>query len=231
MAIKTSIMVAQKDQFQLPCRYGLESFVDIFGVLIEYYTLNQTDYIVGTVLRSSCRRSISNPKSYNTYAFAVTNDVYCKYYTYDSLEYEVPTLYHEQDCWVYGTGGIPANVNNSVQNYWFYLLANGGSQNDVTVIGIGLYDASRIAYRNMVYYFTLADSLNNMRQYSITNATALFGECSNQLFQVINAWAAVGVGTGENSCISTSIGGPTYLYSGVMCNYKMPSHFRINHVE
>jgi bacillolysin len=194
----------------------MESFADIFGIMIEYFTLGQTDYIVGTNLSDYYKRSIQNPKTYDAYvAGSAQNDENCKYELSNYVTYEYPTYWHEAGCWIYGTGSLPAHINNSVQNYWFYLLANGGTQNNVTVTGIGLYNASRIAYHNMAYYFTLGDSFEDMRQASIESACLIFGPGSNEIAQVMNAWDAVGVeAQGPEFGLSAYIEGPQYICSG-----------------
>ena len=183
-----------------------ESFADIFAEVIEYYTLGQNDWVVGTNMRASARRSLANPKAYLSYYFAVSLDNTCKYFIVDSAAFENPVIYGDS-CWIPGPGSLPSHINNSVQNYWFYLLANGGISNGITVSGIGIQKAARIAYRNMVYYFTNGSTFNDMRQASETNAITLFGECSEEFQQVRNAWAAVGVGTPAVPCLSASISG------------------------
>ncbi|NIW45715.1 MAG: hypothetical protein GWN30_13480, partial [Gammaproteobacteria bacterium] len=52
-------------------------------------------------------------------------------------------------------GGV--HTNSGVQNYWFYLLSEGGSGvNDngdaYFVTGIGIEEAAQIAYRNLTVY-------------------------------------------------------------------------------
>ena len=189
-----------------------ESFADIFGIIVEYYTTG-TDYVVGSDLLSYFRRSIQNPRSYPIYGCNWENDANCVYQisNLDSVT-SAPLYYHENPFWVNGYDGH--HINNSVQNYWFYLLLNGGSQLGVNVSGIGINSASRIAYRNMVYYFSMDSDFDDMRQASIVNAAVLYGECSNPYNQVQNAWAAVGVGAAAAPCINTEIIGPSYLLCG-----------------
>lgn len=190
-----------------------ESFADIFAEVIEYYTLGQNDWVVGTNMRASARRSLANPKAYLSYYFAVSLDNACKYFIVDSAAFENPVIYGDS-CWIPGPGSLPSHINNSVQNYWFYLLANGGINNGITVSGIGIQNAARIAYRNMVYYLILGSTFNDMRQASETNAITLFGECSDEFQQVRNAWAAVGVGAAATACLSAYISGPYDLMYG-----------------
>jgi hypothetical protein len=157
-----------------------------------------------------------NPKDYNCYApGSVSNDQNCTYQLSDYTTHVFPKYRGETNCWLGTSGGFAAHVDCAVQNYWFYLLANGGTGlNNITVTGIGIEDASKVAYRNMVYYFTLGDDMIDMAQTSITSAQEIFGPCSNKTEQVINAWAAVGVDTPEQvEYLYTTINGPHYICS------------------
>ncbi len=191
-----------------------ESFADIFAIMVEYFTLGTTDYIVGSNVIDNFKRSIQNPTTYQSYSASVYNDINCMTQISNLTGYTVPLYYQQNPYWINGTGSLPAHVNNSVQNYWFYLLANGGSQLGVSVSGISLNSASRIAYRNMAYYLSLGSTFDDMRQASIVSASVLYGECSNEYTQVINAWAAVGVGAAATPCIHTEIIGPESLMCG-----------------
>lgn len=204
----------------------MESFADIFGVMIEYYTTGSTDYIVGTNTLDDYKRSLQNPRGYPGIEItAMTWDGSCKYSVTGSTFHTVPLYWHEPTYWLYtGERGVPAHINCSVQNYWFYLLANGGSQLGVSVTGIGLSSASRIAYRNMVYYLSLGSDFDDMRQASIANAAVLYGECSNEYVQVQNAWAAVNVGAAGTPCINTEIVGPESLMCGEGGYYYANTH-------
>lgn len=98
-------------------------------------------------------------------------------------------------------GGV--HINSGVQNRWFFLLSNGGFQNGANVNGIGIDNAALIAWRTLLYYLGQNSNYNDARNGSINAAIALFGECSNEVMQVRNAWAAVGVGAAANpNCIT-----------------------------
>lgn len=157
-----------------------ESFSDIFGVTIDFlYNPSQANWLLGEVsnLTGSFFRSMENPNIKND------PDTYLGNYWYiDTLDY----------------GGV--HTNSGVQNYWFYLLTNGGSgtndNNDFyNVDGIGLTDAASIAYRNLSVYLTTNSEYADARFYAIQSAIDLFGTCSQQEISTTNAWYAVGVGT------------------------------------
>jgi len=117
-----------------------------------------------------------------------------------------PKLFADPNCyqgqyWYTGTadnGGV--HTNSGVGNYWFYLLTAGGTgTNDIgnsyTVTGIGMLNASKIAFRALTVYFTPSTNYANARSLTIQAAKDLFGACSNEVIQCTNAWYACGVGS------------------------------------
>lgn len=119
-----------------------------------------------------------------------------------------PNLYNQPEqvggtLWYTGTADNgEVHINSGVQNRWFFLLSNGGFQNGVNVNGIGIDNAALIAWRTLLFYLGQYSNYNDARNGSINAATALFGECSNEVIQVRKAWAAVGVGAAANpNCI------------------------------
>lgn len=111
------------------------------------------------------------------------------------------------DFWYFGTadqGGV--HTNSGVQNYWFYLLSDGGTgtndNGDVyNVQGIGIEEAGRITFRSLTMYMTANDGYAEARDNAIQAATDLFGACSPELIAVTNAWYAVGVGDPFNDAV------------------------------
>jgi len=93
-------------------------------------------------------------------------------------------------------GGV--HTNSGVQNYWFYLLSEGGSGvNDngynYNITGIGLTDAAKIAYRNLTVYLVPSSKYEDARLATINSAIDLFGNTSQQFYSILEAWNAVGV--------------------------------------
>ncbi|MFQ5585069.1 MAG: M4 family metallopeptidase, partial [Calditrichia bacterium] len=108
--------------------------------------------------------------------------------------------------WFNVVGCTPSNLNDQcgvhtnsgVQNFWFYLLSEGGSgTNDngdpYNVTGIGTADAAAIAYRNLTVYLTTSSEYADARTGAIAAATDLFGPGSPQVQATMDAWDAVGV--------------------------------------
>ncbi len=93
-------------------------------------------------------------------------------------------------------GGV--HTNSGVQNFWYYLLVEGGSGvNDngdsYSVTGLGFDDARKIAYRNLTVYLTPSSDYFDARLATINSAIDLFGANSPQLQSALDAWYAVGV--------------------------------------
>ena len=175
-----------------------ESFADIFGVAIERDAGGGLDWTVGEDWRTI--RSLQNPRGFGD-----------------------PDTYLGLN-WANTGAGTPDNggvhTNSGVQNRWFFLLSQGGTQNGVAVAGIGFDNAIRVAYRTLTVYLTSTSNYAAARAGSIRAANDLFGTCSAQTRAVTNAWAAVGVGAVANCTpppppITASISGPTSLAQNV----------------
>ncbi|PJA09724.1 MAG: peptidase M4, partial [Flavobacteriales bacterium CG_4_10_14_0_2_um_filter_32_8] len=156
-----------------------ESFSDIFGVAIDFYINPGTaNYLMGDQFAISGIpfRSMSNPNLYGD-----------------------PDTYNGTN-WYTGSGdngGV--HTNSGVQNFWFYLLAEGGSgTNDIgnafNVTSISVTDAASIAYRSLTTYLTANSQYSDARNYAIQSAIDLYGSCSTEEIATTNAWYAVGIG-------------------------------------
>lgn len=150
-----------------------ESFSDIFGEMVESWSEGINDYLVGA--DRGAIRSFINPNAYGD-----------------------PDTYKGTN-WYTGTadnGGV--HTNSGVQNHWFYLLSEGGSgTNDkgesYNVIGITRFKARLIAYRALTEYLTSGSQYIDARYASLRAAWDLYGQCSQEIISVGNAWHAVGV--------------------------------------
>ena len=150
-----------------------ESFSDIFGEMVESWSEGNCDFLVGADRGSI--RSFSNPNAFND-----------------------PDTYLGTN-WYSGTadnGGV--HTNSGVQNFWFYLVSNGGSgTNDLgksyNVTGITRFKARDIAYRSLVNYLTSSSTYIDARAGSLRAAFDLYGACSPEIQAIGDAWHAVGV--------------------------------------
>jgi bacillolysin len=168
-----------------------ESFSDIFGTSIENYALpTNWDWLIGEDIGSALR-SMSNPNAAGD-----------------------PDTYFGNN-WASLTGPDNGGVhtNSGVQNYWYYLMVEGGSgTNDnadaFNVTGIGWDDASAIAFRNLTVYLGPSSDFAEARFYSIQAATDLFGGCTPQVETTTDAWYAVGVGGPYNPTVIADMTAP-----------------------
>ena len=161
-----------------------ESFSDIFGASVEWFAKpNQANWLIGDEVGTAFR-SLANPNAYSK-----------------------PDTY-QGNYWEFGSwdnGGV--HTNSSVQNYWFYLLVNGGSgtndNNDAyNVTGIGQQKAEKIAFRTLTNYLVNSSTFAEARFYSIQSAMDLYGACSPEVTAVAKAWFAVGVGSDYTQGVS-----------------------------
>ncbi len=158
-----------------------ESFSDIFGAAVEFYAegRDKGDWLTGEDVFNEigALRSLKNPKARSD------PDTYLGEYWYNTINTN-------------DNGGV--HTNSGVQNHWYYLLTEGGSgENDdgvsFQVTGIGLDDASAIAYRNLTNYLLPDSRYMDAATYSIQAAKDLFGDNSQQAQSAGAAWEAVGI--------------------------------------
>lgn len=170
-----------------------ESFSDIFGVLVDFYGKSNyamgwgPDYLLADECISGGLRDMSNPNNKNQ------PDTYGGTYWASTSGPD--------------NGGV--HTNSGVQNYWFYLLAEGGSGtndlgNPYCVKGIGRDKAAAIAYRNLTVYLSSGSNYSAARYYSIQSAVDLYGANSNEVAQTTAAWYAVGVGPNYSGTINVA---------------------------
>jgi bacillolysin len=97
--------------------------------------------------------------------------------------------------------------NSGVFNFWFYLLATGGSgTNDIgsnyLVQGITIDKAAKIAYRAETVYMTSTTNFAGARAATIQAAKDLYGVAAIEVGATTNAWFAVGVGANHKATIA-----------------------------
>jgi Zn-dependent metalloprotease/subtilisin-like proprotein convertase family protein len=173
-----------------------ESFSDIFGVTIDFFARPATaNFLIGDqsytpATSGDALRYMNNPNQ------AGDPDTYLGNY-WESTSYD--------------NGGV--HINSGVQNFWYYLLCQGGSgTNDngfaYNVTGIGMTKARMIAYRNNNVYLTSGSQFADAAFYALKSANDLYGTCSPEAIAVKNAWDAVGVyGLQLNANATASVSG------------------------
>lgn len=171
-----------------------ESFSDIFGTAVEFYGKppNQNgNWRIGEDTGFSLR-NMANPNAKGDPDTYGTND---------------PFWINTVGCWPLAQNDLCGlHINSNVQNYWFYLLTNGGSGtnhngDNYRVLGIGMDKAVKIAYRNLTTYLTANSDYEDAKTFAIQSAIDLYGDCplSPEVISTINAWYAVGLGEEYNA--------------------------------
>lgn len=153
-----------------------ESFSDIFAKAVEFDTFGDSaTWQLGKYYREGGARDFSDP----------------------NLKGQPDT--YRGDMWYTGledNGGV--HYNSGVQNFWFYLLCEGGSGiNDhnlsYSVNSIGMEAAVNIAYRNLSEYLGSVSDYLDSRIGSLLATADLYGKHSAVYQEVDRAWDAVGV--------------------------------------
>lgn len=181
-----------------------ESFADIMAMGVETHTYGKADWTIAedVAIGYSNLRSMKNPNASKD-GYQAQPDTYKGTYWIPSTS--TPNADNDQ-------GGV--HYNSGVQNFWFYLLSEGGTgTNDnneqYSVNGIGIDNALQIAYRTLIYYLTPSATFENARQGAIQAARDLYGNNSTEEIAVTNAWHAVGVGNKYANTITIKAKMPT----------------------
>jgi Zn-dependent metalloprotease len=157
-----------------------ESFSDIFGTAIDFQNRGASaNYLIGegVVVGGGALRSMENPGLFGD-----------------------PDTYGGRN-WkpLNGPDNGGVHSNSGVQNFWFYLLVNGGQGvNDIgnkyNVTGIGMAAVEKIAYRNLTVYLGPTSDYQDAATFAVESAEDIYGPCSAEAVATADAWYAVGLG-------------------------------------
>ena len=170
-----------------------ESFSDIMSMAVMQYAYGSCPWTVGSKFTITVpnMRSMSDPN--NSQGAGGISTKGAQPDTYYGLCWSTPN----DPSYQYDAGGV--HTNSGVQNYWFYLLSEGGfgtndNNDSYSVAGIGMDKALQIAFRNLLFYLVPCSTFEDSRNGSIQAAIDLYGRDSQEHQSVMNAWHAVGVG-------------------------------------
>lgn len=164
-----------------------ESFSDIMGVSVKKYVYgNDASWAIGEgqMTYASLMRDMAHPKL-GLDGYTPAPD------TYEGEYWADPQQTDDDD-----NGGV--HTNSGVQNKWYFLLSDGAEgTNDkgysYSVTGIGIEKARQIAYRTLTEYATEQSQYADIRLCSVQAAKDLYGDDSDEVKAVAQAWNAVGV--------------------------------------
>lgn len=169
-----------------------EAYSDWMGAAVEWAN-GETNWTMGegvaTIRDMADPRRFNDPDTYRGQYWRATDQASCP----------VPDICENDYCGVHS--------NSGVANKMFTLLAAGGSHNGVTVTGVGVDTAMRIATDALHHYWTANTDFIGARE-GMVQAAGNYG--SNAVQQVRLAWSAVGVeerSTGSETLDRLSGGG------------------------
>jgi gliding motility-associated-like protein len=191
-----------------------ESFSDVFGNTIENWARpTQWSWKIGEDITFSGNglRNMSNPNLFGNPKF------------------------YKGVSWYSGAGdngGV--HSNSGVQNYWYYLIANGSKGTNekgwtFAIDTLGFAKSAKIAYRNLTVYLTKNSQYADARTFSIMSAMDLYGQCSKEVIAVTNAWWVCGVGNKyDSSFVKANFRGDTVVCTtGKLVNFSnLSDNFR-----
>ncbi len=167
-----------------------EAFSDIMAVSAEWFLepegagYNKAEWWQGEDINVPFApgRDLTNPAAYKIFS-----NMSWKYPDHYSKKYNWPNT----SSW--DLGGV--HVNMTIVTHWYYLLAAGGTNrtSGLSVSGIGVGDAQKIAYRGWTVYAGPGSGMKAMRSATTQAAVDLFGGGSTQAQRVAQAWDAVGI--------------------------------------
>ncbi|MNI09797.1 Bacillolysin precursor [compost metagenome] len=163
---------------------------------VTEYTANLEYYGESGAINESISDIIGN--SIEGDSWLIGDDVYTPRTAGDALRSLAnPTLYNQPDRYSNRYTGSSDNggvhINSGINNKAFYLLAQGGTFNGVTVTGIGREQAVKIYYNALVNYLTSSSNFSATRAAVIQSAAELYGSSSTQVNSVKQAYNAVEV--------------------------------------
>jgi len=165
-----------------------ESFCDIFGLNANRWGRpNNWSWRLGEEAQNFFIRDMSAPWNapIERAGFTQSNTPPCFYPS------QYPSTFQDRYTGHCERGRVYINMN--IMNYWYYLLEQGGSQLGVTVNGIGGEKSRNIAWLTLHSYARGEPDFREIRVRTEQAAIELYGGCSAELFEVCNAWDAVGV--------------------------------------
>jgi len=188
-----------------------ESFSDIFGTCVEFYTLGAggsgsviPDAVGGGAITANYtmfENSWGHPGTALRYMYKPSKDGASK------------------DAWSSTLGSLDVHYSSGPLNRAWYFLARGSSSTSTSdfyssylpagMAGIGNDHAAKIAYRALTVYLTASSNYAAARTAFINSAKDLYGAGNAQEQAVWNAFAAINVGAAWSGGGSTDTTAPT----------------------
>ncbi|MTI71384.1 MAG: peptidase M4 family protein [Firmicutes bacterium] len=150
-----------------------ETMSDIFGTAVEFYDNNNPDWLMGE----------------DVYTPAIDGDAFRS--MEDPTAYGDPDHYDDRYTGTLDNGGV--HTNSGIVNKAAYLISEGGEHYGVTVNGIGIDKMTSIFYRALTQHLTQSATFSQMRAAAEQSAIELYGDNSQELQAVSDAFDSIGV--------------------------------------
>lgn len=145
-----------------------ESISDIFGATIEAKNWLIGEDVYTPNIAGDALRSMSDP-----------------------TDYAQPDHYRDLYIGMEDNGGV--HINSGINNKAAYLIAVGGTHDNIQVKGIGKDKMAKIYYHALTKYLTSSAQFSQMRRAVIHSTQDLYGANSNEVKTVTKAYDAIGV--------------------------------------
>ena len=141
-----------------------ESFSDIMGESVEYFTKGKNDWLIGTGLPIGPIRSLKEPNKYEE-------------------EPGRPDPASISEWWPGCADNYGVHINSTITSHAYYLIATA----------IGVPNAAQIFYRDLTVYLNPQSGLEDARNGAIQAAADLYGSGSKQYKETVAGFNSVGL--------------------------------------
>ncbi len=210
-----------------------EGFADIFGILTEKYITGNYNWSIGENI--GLVRKLDNPNL--DYYMGGTNFNIYQSNPSPAKWGENMGVWWKNSIYHFPQTPMPATAsdetiskNSGVLRHWFYLLANGGTYNGVTVQGIGIDKAEKIAYNTFNWYVWSTAFYIDCANGSVQATKDLYGFCSPEHKAVVKAWRAVTGNYPLLNCLPFQIDGQAVVKTSTL-SLARPSTYTIRFDE
>ncbi|XZF76070.1 M4 family metallopeptidase [Bacillus sp. AL-1R] len=163
-----------------------ESLADILGNFAQIYTTGVTEWELGEEIFTPYINGDGGLRSMSNPAGKAQSLMPSGHY---------PDTYQDRYLGTEDNGGV--HINSGINNKAAYLLTQGGTNNGITIKGIGNKKAEKIYYRALTLYLTQSSGFKEMREAAIQAARDLYpdknGAPSAETQAVMDAYTSVGV--------------------------------------
>ncbi len=190
-----------------------EGFADIFSIMAERNVFGTFNWAFGENI--GVVRRFDNPNQDflmgNLFTTVIPNPAPAMWGQNSPYWWTPSPWFFPQNPLPAGSTDDTKHKNSGVLRKWFWLLAVGDTYNGITVPGIGVDKAERIAYNTFNWYIWSTSHYIDAVNGSIQATIDLYGNCSPEHKAVARAWRAVTNNTPLPNCLLLELDGPNVI--------------------